>query len=109
MKKKYFYSHLVETSSLSLSLGDISMTPQERKHLILLIEANLHQAIVDLVLSELSEEDKKLFLLHLHTENHTKMWHLLEKRIENIEGKIRDVSEAIKKQLHSDITEVKHS
>jgi hypothetical protein len=52
MKKKYFYSHIIETSSISLALGEMDLTPQERKHLITLVEANIHQTIVDLILSE---------------------------------------------------------
>jgi hypothetical protein len=63
MQKKQFYSHIVETSSISLTLADMELTSDERKELIGLVELNLHKTILDLVLSELSEEDKKQFLL----------------------------------------------
>ena len=66
--KKHFYSHVVETSSISLALAEMEMNNTERKHLIDLVEANLHQSILDAVLSELSEKDKQEFhnriLLH---------------------------------------------
>ena len=40
MKKKHFYSHVIETSSISLALADMEMNNEERKHLIDLVEAN---------------------------------------------------------------------
>ncbi len=104
---KHFYSHIVETSSLSLALGDLELTQQERVHLISLVEKNLHHTIIDAVLSELSEEDKKEFLLHLASNKHDKIWELLNKKVENIEEKILKAADDVKKELHKDIEEVK--
>jgi hypothetical protein len=107
MKKKYFYSHIIETSSISLALGEMDLTPQERKHLITLVEANIHQTIVDLILSNLSEDDKKKFLDHMTHDHHEKTWNLLKAKIDSIEGKIQKASEDVKEQLHKDIKEAK--
>ncbi|MBP9719028.1 MAG: hypothetical protein KBD46_01030 [Candidatus Levybacteria bacterium] len=107
MSKKHFYSHIVETSSISLSLGDMELTPTERKELIELVEMNIHKTILDLVLSHLSEEDKKQFLLHLHEDHHESIWNILNKRIDNIEEKIQEVATELKKQFAKDIAEAK--
>lgn len=101
--KKSFYTHIVDTSTLSLELGDMDLTQEERIHLISLINSNLHHEILDLVLSELDEEDKKIFLKHLAHEEHDKVWELLNKKVDNIEEKIKKTAEDLKKELHKDI------
>lgn len=107
MKKKHFYTHLVETSSISLALGDIDLMPEERKELITLVEVNMHKTIMNLVLSELSEEDKKQFLLHVAHDYHERVWNLLKEKTDNIEEKIQKAAIDLQKQLHKDIEEVK--
>ena len=52
--KKHFYTHIIDTSTLSLELGEMDLTSEERIHLFSLIDANIHHTILDLVLSELS-------------------------------------------------------
>lgn len=104
---KHFYSHIVETSSLSLALADIDLSHEERLHLLQLTEENLHHTILDAVLSELSEADKKLFLQHVATDNHDNVWKLLHAKIENIEEKIQKVAHDLKNELHKDIEEAK--
>lgn len=103
--KVHFYSHIVETSSISLALADIDLTQEERKHLIDLAQDNLHHAILDVVLSELSEKDKQEFLKLLARDEQDKIWKLLTKSVDNIEDKIRKTAEDLKKELHRDIEE----
>lgn len=103
--KTHFYSHIVETSSLSLALADMDLTQDERKHLIDLAQDNLHHAILDVVLSELSEKDKQEFLKLLAKDEQDKIWRLLTKSVDNIEDKIRKTAEDLKKELHKDIEE----
>ena len=80
--KKYFYSHIVETSSISLALGNLDMTAEERSHLLSLVESNIHHAILDTILSELTPEDKKKFLEHLSAEDHERIWKFLNEKVE---------------------------
>ena len=105
MRKKYFYTHIVDTSTLSLELGDMNLTPKERIHLISLIDANLHHEVLDLILSELKPEDKATFLTHLASEDHDKIWKFLNEKIKDVEGKIKKTAECLKKELHKDIKE----
>lgn len=107
MKKRYFYTHIVDTSTLSLELGNMDLSPKERMHLISLIDSNLHHEILDLVLSELNSEDKKTFLHHLASEDHDKVWKFLKEKVDNIEEKIKKTAEDLKKEFHKDIKEVK--
>lgn len=107
MRKKYFYTHIIDTSMLSLELGNMDLTQQERIHLISLIDSNIHHEILDLILSELNPEDKKTFLTHLASEDHDKVWKFLNGKVENIEEKIKKTAEDLKKELHKDIREVK--
>lgn len=106
-KGKYFYSHLVETSLLSLELGDMDLSSEERVELISLAESQLHHIVVDTILSQLSEEDKKIFLQHLVADNHEKLWNHLNTKVKNIEEKIKQAAEDLKKELHTDIQEAK--
>lgn len=105
--KKHFYSHLIETSVLSLELGDMDLSRQERLELIALVESNLHHVIFDAILSELPEEDKKMFLLHASEDDHDKTWKFLKDKVENIEEKIKKTAHQLKIELHRDIKEAK--
>lgn len=107
MRKKYFYSHIIDTSSLSLELGDMVMSPKERIHLISLIDANIHHEVLDLILSELSPADRKIFLSDLASEKHDKVWKFVKEKVENIEEKITKAAESLKKEMHRDIKEAK--
>jgi hypothetical protein len=105
MAKKYFYTHIIDTSILSLELAEMDLAPKERLHLISLIDSNIHHEILDLILSELSSTDKKTFLSHLASQSHDKVWKLLRGKIDNIEEKIKKTAEDVKNELHKDIKE----
>lgn len=107
MRKKYFYTHIIDTSALSLELGSMELDSKERAHLISLIDSNIHHAVLDLVLSELKPVDKKTFLVHLTSEDHDKVWKFLNEKVVNIEDKIKKTAEDLKNELHRDIKEVK--
>ena len=109
MRKKYFYTHIIDTSTLSLELGNMDLNPKERMHLISLMDSNIHHSVLDLILSELNPMDKKTFLTHLASENHDKVWKFLNEKVENIEEKIKKTAEDLKKELHADIKDVKSS
>ena len=103
--KQHFYSHIVETSSVSLALGDMDLTPEERKHLLDLVDHNLHHAILDSVLSELSDKDKQEFLELLAKDENDKVWELLTSRVDHIEDKIKQTADDLKDEIHKDIKE----
>lgn len=104
---KHFYSHIVDFSILSLELGDLDLSHDERKHLVSLMESSLHHEILDLVLSNLSESDKKIFLKNLASKDHDEIWKFLNLKIKNIEEKIKKAAEDLKNALHKDIKKVR--
>jgi len=60
----------------------------KKPHLTSLIEANIHSIVIDTVLSELSSDDKKIFLKNLVSDNHEKTLEHLNSRIGKLEDKI---------------------
>lgn len=109
MIKKHFYTHIIDTSILSLELGEMNITQKERIHLKSLIDINIHHEVLDLILSELNHDDKKIFLAHVASEDHNKIWQFLKEKIEDVENKIKRTAEDIKKELHEDIAKAKAS
>jgi hypothetical protein len=105
--KKHFYHKVVETSSISLALAEMDMTNEERRHLVSLVEENLHHAILDAVLSELSDRDKQEFMELFAEGRDDEVWRLLRDRTDNIEDKIKKTADDLKKELHEDIEESK--
>ncbi len=100
---KHFYSHVFETESLHIELSQLDLSSDEKEHLLQLIESNIHHTIIEAILSQLKEEDKKLFLTHVSCGEHDKIWNLLHLRIENIEEKIKQIADEVKKELRKDI------
>lgn len=108
MKKgKHFYSHIIDTSSITLEIGNMKLSQEERVHLLSLTESNIHHAVLDAILSELSEDDKKKFMEHMHADNHDEIWKLLSSRINNVEERIKKAAEDLKKELSEDINKSK--
>lgn len=106
MKKIHFYKHIVSTDSLIAALEELEISADEKTHLLALAESHVYQVVLDTILSELSNEDKKIFLEHVENNDHGKIWEHLHTKTEAIEDKIKKAAEDIKKELHNDITEV---
>lgn len=107
MRKKHFYSFLVETTSITLDLGEIDMTKEERVHLISLIEANIHSEVIKTVLDNLDKENKKIFIKNLSKDNHELIWEHLEINIKNAKGEIKKSIQKTVKDLKEDIFRAK--
>ena len=103
----HFYSHLIEIDSLVIALNELSLTEEEKAHLLGIIDSSLQHVIFDAVLSELSDEDKKVFLEHITEEDNEKIWKFLNGKIEHIEEKIKKVAKDLQEELHKDIKDVK--
>lgn len=104
---KQFYSHLIEIESLIVELDKLDLADEQKKHLGELIDSSLHHTILDAVLSELSEDDKRIFIKHLEEGDHQKIWQFLNEKIENIEDKIKKAGESLKEELHKDLKRAK--
>lgn len=101
--KKHFYTHLIEIESVLIELDKMELDDHQRRHLASLIDANLHNAILDTILAHLSEHDKNIFLKHLTENDHERIWQHLNIKIESIEDKIKKTADDFRKELHEDI------
>ncbi len=104
---KQFYDHIIEIDSLIIELDQLSLKPQEKEHLIAIIKTNVHTIILDVILSELPEKDKKMFLAHVYHDNHDHIWKFLRARIENVEEKMILATKKLKEEFHNDIRVLK--
>lgn len=104
---KYFYQHLIEIESIAIELDKLDLSKEQKLHLASLVDSNLHHTILDAILSELAEEDKKVFLSHIKSEDNEKAWQLLNDKVSNIEDKIKKVAEDLKEELHKDLKEAR--
>lgn len=107
MKGKHFYSHLIEIHEIYLSISEMELSDDERGHLLSLAEANIHATVINTVLPELSEEDKKIFLKNLVADRHEETWKHLGNKVQNIEAKLSKSLQELKKELLKDIEEAK--
>jgi hypothetical protein len=105
--KKHFYNKIIDTESIESELDTLDLSVEERVHLLSLMESSLHHAILDSILSELSHEDKKIFLRLMTMEHHDSIWQFLNKKVSNIEHIIRRSGDDLKHELHKDLTEAK--
>lgn len=104
---KYFYSHLIEIESIIIELDKLNLSDEQRVHLAHLIDSSLHHTVLDAILSELSEGDKRVFLKYVHEDDHDKIWKFLNEKVDNIGDKIKKAAQDLKGELHKDLKEAK--
>ena len=104
---KYFFSHLIEIESIIIELDKLDLSKEQKIHLTSLIDSSLHHTVLDAVLSELSDQDKRVFLNHLQEDNHDKIWKFLNEKIDKVEDKIKAIADDLKVKLHKDLQKAK--
>ena len=104
---KQFYTHLVEVESINVSLDELELSSRQKLHLATLVDKSLHHKVLDVVLSKLSEVDKKVFLTHLKSNSHHEIWKLLKEKSDNIEAEIKKAITDLREELKKDLQEAK--
>ncbi len=89
--KKHFYSHIIEIETIYSLLNVMDLEENERHELIIIIDSTIHHTIIDTILSELSEKDKKIFLSYMQEEKHDDLWSLLKSKVDRVEHKINHI------------------
>jgi len=107
MLNNYFYSHLIDLDSLFSELDVLDLTAEQKKELKNLAREHVHQTVIDTILSQLSETDKKRFLELVALGESEKIWKHLNEKAEKIEDKITTAADQIKNELKEDIVKVK--
>lgn len=106
---KYFYSHIIDIESILVDLNEIGLTDEQKIHLTSLVDSTIHQIVLDIILSKLSEKDRILFVNKLKADPESReLWQFISLRIENIDIEIKKAVKDLKGQLHEDIKEVKN-
>lgn len=104
---KHFYSYHIEIESLIIEIDSLDINESEKKHLKELAESHIHNAIIDHLLDQLAPEEKRMFIKHINSKNHEETWKFLRSKISDVEKRIHEVAQKIKKELHKDIREAK--
>jgi hypothetical protein len=100
-----FYAHLVEIESLTVELEKLELADHEKHELAKLLDVNIHNSVMDAILSKIPDSEKKQFAEIAGREDHEKIWEFLKSKSEDIEEDIRKAAVEIKKKLHEDIQE----
>lgn len=106
---KYFYSHLIEIESVFIELDKMELKPEEKKHLADLLDSSLHHSILDAILSELNDQEKRVFMQHVTEGSTDKIWKFLNEKIDGVEIKIKKAADDLKGELHEDIKKAKQT
>ena len=104
---KQFYTQIIEIESITTELDKLDLTEEQRLHLATLLDSSLHHTILDAILSELGDQDKRVFLQHLHENDHVKIWGFLNEKVDNIEDKIKKAAEDLKIEMRKDLKKAK--
>lgn len=103
--KHHFYSHLIEIDTVITDLGPLELSAEEINELKGIIDVTIHHVVLNTVLAELSEADKKQFLDHLAGNNHPELWKFLTAKVPEVHEKIKKSVHAVKKEMQADIKE----
>ena len=104
---KKFYSHLIEIDSLTVELDSLEMQDHEKHELAHLVDSNIHNVVMDAILSKLNDEDKRKFAEIVLSDDHSKIWNFLKSKSDNVEEDIKKAAHEFKKKLHEDVREAK--
>ena len=105
---KYFYTKYLILEEFLEDFHKMDLSEKERQHLSALVDSSLHHAILNEILSNLSEKDREIFLNLLKEDSSSeKLMEFLKDKVEGIEEKINKVSGELIKEMHEDIKKAK--
>lgn len=105
---KIWYQKIITIEPILQELNEMDLSEEERAHLSALLDSSLHHAILDEILSNLAEEDKKLFLRMLHSNpDNEKLVEFLNEKIDHIEDKVKKVADDLVAEMHQEVKEAK--
>ena len=101
--KIHFYSNIIDLEPIYKDLILLELEEHEYKELILIAETTVYHAVINIILTELNKEDKKVFLKLLDKNDHNGIWEHLGKNITNIKDLIQKEVSLVIKELRKDI------
>jgi ribosomal protein S13 len=103
----HFYSKIIEIETVTKGLSSLDLTDQQKIHLAQLVDSTINHSILELILGELSESDRQIFIEKLESSKHQEILEFLDTKIDNLENKIKKVADELKTEIHSDIKAAK--
>ncbi len=105
---KYFYTHIIKIEETVVLLEELDLKDHHKKHLGSLIDTAIHTTVLDVIFSQLSAADKKLFIDLLKKDPSDKrIMHFLNDRVDGIEDQLKEAVDQLKSELHKDIKHAK--
>lgn len=105
----YFYSHLVAIETVTSKLDEMNLKDDHKKHLTQLVDSTIHHTVLDIILSKLSDADKKIFLERLEKNPEDKeLMTFVNEKVDGVEDEIRVAVQDLKEELHNDIKEAQN-
>lgn len=105
---KYFYSSFIEVESLVVRLDELQLVEDQRIHLAELIDSLVHNAVLDVILSQLDQEGKEAFLKMLEEDSQNdQVLQFLQSKIDNLEEQIQSAVMILKEEFYEDLKEAK--
>jgi len=105
---KRFYSHLIEIDSLTVELESLNLADHEKHELANLVDSNIHNVVMDAILSNLNEEDKRKFAEIVLSDDHDKIWKFLNQKSDNVADDVKKAAHDFKRKLHEDVKEARN-
>lgn len=85
----YIFEKIINTGEIFIIIESHFDDPDEQEHIKTLVRDTIHHKLVDMVLDELEEENKALFLKDIdNEEKHQSLLDQLKSWIENFEEKL---------------------
>jgi len=103
-----FYSKYIEVESLVIALNELDLSEEEKMHLSALVDSTIHHTILDVILSKLNPDDKKIFLERFNNDpENEELMDFLKDKVEDIDDEIKKAAKQLKEELHEDMKEAK--
>ncbi len=95
-----FYDHLINIHDLHIELDRYELSTEERNELMKLADSTVHHEVFDLIMIELPEEHKVVFLERFATDpSDPELLEFVKIHVPQAEEKIRARSEKVKQDL----------
>lgn len=95
-----FYDHLVNIHELHIEFDRLEIPAEERNELMRLADSTVHHEVFDLVMIELPNEHKEIFLERLSNDpSDINILNFLEERVPGIKDRIKERAERVTKDL----------
>lgn len=103
---KISFSNYLDLEVLVLSFEGLNLKEEQKQHLIKLVDSSFHQLVFNEILSALTTSDKKIFLYHLSSnKKQDEVMEFLSVKIEDVDGRIRRISDEVIREFQKDIKE----